>query len=57
MDDLRHLEQYAGLPRGRGKKILEQVLDAFSEWPNIAKELDLPETLLKHVLRTQRMSW
>jgi serine/threonine-protein kinase HipA len=57
MDDLRHLEQYAGLPRGRGKKILEQVLDAFSEWPNIAKELDVPESLLKHVLRTQRMSW
>ncbi|MBW2737016.1 MAG: type II toxin-antitoxin system HipA family toxin, partial [Deltaproteobacteria bacterium] len=35
--DLKHLADYAGLPRGRGKIILEQVLDAFSAWPALSE--------------------
>ena len=55
--DVRHLEQYAGLPRGRGKRLLEQVLDAFAVWPDIARELEIPAPLQDHVKRTQRLSW
>ena len=31
--DLKHLAAYAGLPRGREKRILAEVLEAFSGWP------------------------
>lgn len=57
MEDIKHLERYARLPRGRGKKILDQVLDAFSEWPAIAEDLGIPEALQTHVAATQRLRW
>jgi serine/threonine-protein kinase HipA len=55
--DLKHLAQYAGLPRGREKQILATTLEAFSHWELLAAELDIPLPLQKHVLRTLRLSW
>lgn len=57
MADLKHLEEYAGLPRNFHKRVLEQTLDAFSGWEKAAKNLDIPTQLQKHVLGTLRMSW
>lgn len=56
-DDLKHLASYAGLPRGRDKLILEEVLAAFAQWRELAVDLGLPEALLRHVLRTLRLDW
>ena len=55
--DLKHLADYAGLPRGREKLILEQVLDAFSGWLDKARVVGVPKALEDHVRRTLRMSW
>jgi len=55
--DLKQLADYAGLPRGRDKRILEEVLDAFAKWPERAKQLGVPKPIVSHVLRTLRMSW
>lgn len=55
--DLKHLADYVGLPRGREQYLLQQVLDAFSCWQGIANELEIPDILQQHVLRTLRMSW
>jgi len=55
--DLKQLADYAGLPRGRENVILEQVLEAFSRWTELARELDIPEPLQSHVIRTLRMKW
>lgn len=56
-DDLKHLAEYAGLPRGRDKQILEEVLEAFTHWPGLAENLAIPERLRVHVEATQRLSW
>jgi serine/threonine-protein kinase HipA len=55
--DLKELAAYAGLPRGREKLILEQVLDAFSTWGRRAEEIGVPESLRRHVARTLRLDW
>ncbi|MFT7620398.1 MAG: serine/threonine-protein kinase HipA [Planctomycetota bacterium] len=55
--DLKHLAEYAGLPRGREKLILTKTTEAFSEWPSIATDLGIPEPLQNHVQRTLRLSW
>lgn len=55
--DLRGLAEYAGLPRGREKLILQQTLEAFADWEKEAKELEVPDTLRRHVQRTLRLSW
>ena len=55
--DLKYLAQYARLPRNREKIVLEQTIDAFSTWHKIAKELEIPKTLQKHVLKTLRLKW
>ncbi|MGS2722560.1 type II toxin-antitoxin system HipA family toxin [Porticoccus sp. GXU_MW_L64] len=57
MADLKHLAAYAGLPRGREKRILDEVLEGFSRWPQLASELEIPQRLQEHVLRTLRMHW
>jgi serine/threonine-protein kinase HipA len=57
MQDLRHLANYAGLPRGREKLILEEVLQAFSGWAYIANEVGIPAALKAHVERTLRLDW
>lgn len=55
--DLKHLADYAGLPRGREKLILEQVVVAFSEWSTLAEEVGVPKSIVDHVTRTLRLSW
>jgi len=45
------------LPRGREKRILGEVLDAFAGWHDLAKELDIPQRLIAHVGSTLRMQW
>jgi len=56
-EDLKQLADYAGLPRGRDKRILEQVCDAFATWPQLAAELEIPVPLVQHVSRTLRLRW
>ncbi len=53
--DLKHLAKYAGLPRGKEDRILEQTQDAFSGWESIAADLAIPERLKRHVLATMRL--
>lgn len=55
--DLKALADYAGLPRGRERRILERVLDAFAGWPELAAELEIPAPLVRHVTRTLRLLW
>ncbi|MDM3870012.1 type II toxin-antitoxin system HipA family toxin [Porticoccus sp. W117] len=57
MADLKHLANYAGLPRGREKRILDEVLDGFSRWPELANELNIPLPLQNHVMGTWRIKW
>jgi len=39
--DIKHLADYAGLPRSREKHILDQTVTAFSTWKDAAAELDM----------------
>lgn len=55
--DLKHLAKYARLPRNREKVVLEQTVDAFSTWHQIAKEFAIPRALQDHVRCTLRLSW
>lgn len=55
--DLKYLADYAGLPRGREKRILEQTVDAFIDWQALAKELEIPARLQQHVSKTLRLRW
>ena len=55
--DLKQLADYAGLPQGRDKRILEQTLDAFSTWSTLATDLAIPAPIARHVSQTQRTSW
>jgi len=57
VDDIKHLASYAGLPRGRGKQILEQTVGVFSRWGNLSEELGIPQSLNDHVVRTLRLDW
>lgn len=53
--DLKHLAQYAGLPRGSEKQIIQRTVEAFSTWKAIATDLSIPARLQEHVLRTLRL--
>lgn len=55
--DIKHLADYAGLPRGREKQILERTVAAFSDWHNLANQHGVPTSLKKHVRRTLRLNW
>lgn len=55
--DLKHLADYVGLPKNREKKILQQTLEAFGQWPDLAQKLGIPEKLKTHVQRTLRLHW
>lgn len=55
--DIKALADYAGLPRGRENNILQQTIDAFSNWRNVAEDLNIPVNLQRHVLRTLRLKW
>ena len=55
--DLKHLAEYAGLPRGREKIVLDQVREAFAGWQEMAKDLGVPRAMQSHVQRTLRLTW
>ena len=55
--DLKHLAAYAGLPRGREKRVLERTVDAFKSWAGLAEELAIPSRLHQHVASTLRLEW
>jgi serine/threonine-protein kinase HipA len=55
--DIKHMAEYVGLPRGRDKLILDEVVEAFSGWQQLAEELEIPEPLKQHVQRTQHLLW
>ncbi|MEQ1632621.1 MAG: type II toxin-antitoxin system HipA family toxin [Planctomycetota bacterium] len=55
--DLRHLADVAGLPRNRDRAILDEVLEAFAGFQQLAYDLGVPAPLVEHVMRTLRTSW
>jgi serine/threonine-protein kinase HipA len=55
--DLKELADHAGLPRGRERRLLDEVVAAFAGWPALAAELGVPQRLVQHVQRTLRLSW
>ncbi len=57
MADLKHLAEYAGLPRNREKVVVERTVQAFRGWTTIAAQLDIPEMLQAHVTSTLRLDW
>ncbi len=57
MADLKHLAEYAGLPRNREKRVVEQTVAAFRSWPERAAALAIPERLQRHVTSTLRLDW
>lgn len=54
-EDLKHLAKYAGLPRGKEIKILQQTQDAFAGWEKVATDQGIPQRLKRHVLSTIRL--
>lgn len=54
--DLKYLAEYAGLPRGTEKHVIECTSEAFSKWSDLAESLDIPKPLRAHVSRTLRLS-
>lgn len=57
MADLKHLADYAGLPRGRERRILHDVTAAFAGWREQAMALGVPEPIMQHVVQTLRLQW
>ncbi|MBL9076589.1 MAG: type II toxin-antitoxin system HipA family toxin [Planctomycetes bacterium] len=55
--DLAALADHAGLPHGRERRILDEVLAAFARWPQLARDLAIPTPLVQHVDRTLRLAW
>jgi serine/threonine-protein kinase HipA len=55
--DLKELADHAGLPRGRERRLLDEVVAAFAGWPQLAADLGVPKRIVDHVQRTLRLSW
>lgn len=55
--DLKELADHAGLPRGRERRLLDEVVEAFAGWHALAAELGIPKRIVQHVQRTLRLSW
>ena len=54
--DLKHLAQYAGLPQGKEKQIIQRTIEVFSKWKSVASELGISTDLQQHVLRTLQLA-
>ncbi len=57
LGDLKHLAEYAGLPRNREKLVLERTVAAFRNWEAVADELAVPGGIRSHVTSTLRLGW
>jgi len=55
--DLAQLADHAALPRGRDRRILDEVCAAFAAWQRLAADLGVPTPLVEHVVRTLRLRW
>ncbi|MGI9204406.1 MAG: type II toxin-antitoxin system HipA family toxin [Woeseiaceae bacterium] len=55
--DIKHLAEYAGLPRGRERQVIEKTVAAFSDWQARAENLGIPDNLHNHVSGTLRLDW
>jgi serine/threonine-protein kinase HipA len=55
--DLKALAEHAGLPRGRDRRILDEVVAAFRSLVPLADSLQVPPALVEHVRRTLRLDW
>lgn len=55
--DLKELAEYAGLPRGREKQVIEKTVSAFKNWQALSNDLEIPKPLQKHVSNTLRLDW
>jgi len=53
--DLKHLAEYAGLPRGFEKQVIQRTVAVFSKWKELATDLGIPINLQEHVLHTLRL--
>lgn len=54
--DLRAVAEAAGLKRGRAPRILGEVTDVVAQWPSIAAEVDVDESLSERIRRAHRLS-
>jgi len=55
--DLKALADYAGLPRGRDRRVLDEVVAAFRGLVPLAESLGVPAGLVAHVRGTLRLDW
>ena len=55
--DLKQLAEHAGMPRGRERRILDEVVAAFAGWRQQAEALGVPLRIVQHVSRTLRLTW
>ena len=56
LEDFRECEKNAGLKRGRGKAILEEVLDAVGKWPDIAGEIGVDGEWIQDIHANHRLN-
>jgi serine/threonine-protein kinase HipA len=57
LPDLKHLADYAGLPRGREKQVVTRTVEAFRGWRDLANDLAVPGSIVHHVQSTLRLDW
>ena len=57
LNDLKSLAEYAGLKQGSDRRILEQTIDAFSQWHTLAETYHVPKPIVDHVQKTLRLVW
>ena len=53
--DFTDFAKYAGLKRGRGKAILDEVRDAISRWPTFAQEAEVDPRFREQIARRHRV--
>lgn len=56
LDDFKAVAKFAGLMQGRYKKVLDEVEDAVSQWPKLAKKNGVPARIIKAIARTHRLA-
>lgn len=55
LEDLRAVARVAGLPRGRAERILEQVNEAVGEWPTLAGEVGVEQSMAERIANSHRL--
>lgn len=55
--DLEATSRHAGLPRSRWRRILSEVVDAVSTWPEVAADLGVSPDRIEAIAETHRLAW